>query len=89
MTSTQHNAYICQFVLPHIQYLIVVTLPHFELPLIPFSCLLPCWLGPAFYDLATPKYDIIDFAERAARGGDGVPLAKVQTNNGMFKQITV
>ena len=28
----------------------------------------------AFYDLATPKYDVIDFAERATRGGDGAPL---------------
>jgi thiol-disulfide isomerase/thioredoxin len=27
----------------------------------------------AFYDLATPKYDIIDFIERATRGGDGAP----------------
>lgn len=27
----------------------------------------------AFYDLASPKYDIIDFADRAARGGDGAP----------------
>lgn len=28
----------------------------------------------AFYDLATPKYDVVDFAARAAKGGDGVPL---------------
>jgi hypothetical protein len=40
------------------------------------------FIGPAFYDLATPKYDVIDFAERATRGGDGVPLPKVHTNNG-------
>lgn len=26
-----------------------------------------------FYDLATPKYDIVDFPERATRGGDGAP----------------
>lgn len=26
-----------------------------------------------FYDLATPKYDLVDFAERATRGGDGAP----------------
>jgi thioredoxin 1 len=27
----------------------------------------------AFYDLATPKYDVIDFPARALRGGDGAP----------------
>lgn len=27
----------------------------------------------AFYDLATPKYDVIDFTDRASRGGDGAP----------------
>jgi hypothetical protein len=27
----------------------------------------------AFYDLATPLYDVIDFASRATRGGDGAP----------------
>ena len=30
----------------------------------------------AFWDLATPKYDIIDFASRATRGGDGAPPPK-------------
>lgn len=30
----------------------------------------------AFYDLATPTYDIIDYAERATRGGDGAPPPK-------------
>lgn len=30
----------------------------------------------AFYDLATPKYDVIDFAARASRGGDGAPLPR-------------
>jgi hypothetical protein len=25
----------------------------------------------AFYDLATPKFDVVDFAARAKRGGDG------------------
>lgn len=30
----------------------------------------------AFYDLATPTYDIIDFDSRAARGGDGAPPPK-------------
>ena len=28
----------------------------------------------AFYDLATPIYDVIDWEERASRGGDGSPL---------------
>lgn len=27
----------------------------------------------AFYDLATPTYDVVDFAARAKRGGDGNP----------------
>ncbi len=27
----------------------------------------------AFYQLAEPKYDVVDFAARAARGGDGAP----------------
>ncbi len=27
----------------------------------------------AFYELATPTYDVIDFDERASRGGDGAP----------------
>eukprot|EP00595_Chromulina_sp_UTEXLB2642_P000734 CAMPEP_0196764598 /NCGR_PEP_ID=MMETSP1095-20130614/6484_1 /TAXON_ID=96789 ORGANISM="Chromulina nebulosa, Strain UTEXLB2642" /NCGR_SAMPLE_ID=MMETSP1095 /ASSEMBLY_ACC=CAM_ASM_000446 /LENGTH=349 /DNA_ID=CAMNT_0042120597 /DNA_START=181 /DNA_END=1230 /DNA_ORIENTATION=+ len=27
----------------------------------------------AFYELATPLYDVVDFAERATRGGDGAP----------------
>lgn len=27
----------------------------------------------AFYDLATPTYDIVDFAARAKKGGDGHP----------------
>jgi catechol 2,3-dioxygenase-like lactoylglutathione lyase family enzyme len=27
----------------------------------------------AFYDLATPKYDVVDFVARAALGGDGAP----------------
>jgi hypothetical protein len=27
----------------------------------------------AFYDLATATYDIVDFEERASRGGDGHP----------------
>ena len=31
----------------------------------------------AFYDLATPKYDVIDFVERASRGGDGAPLTNI------------
>lgn len=30
----------------------------------------------AFYDLATPKYDVIDWASRASRGGDGAPPPK-------------
>lgn len=30
----------------------------------------------AFYDLATPLFDVIDFADRAKRGGDGNPLPK-------------
>lgn len=30
----------------------------------------------AFWDLATPKYDVIDFASRASRGGDGAPPPK-------------
>ena len=29
-----------------------------------------------FYDLATPTYDVVDFDERATRGGDGVPLKR-------------
>lgn len=29
-----------------------------------------------FYDLATPTYDVVDFEERAQRGGDGVPLKR-------------
>ena len=28
----------------------------------------------AFYDLATPTYDVINWADRATRGGDGNPL---------------
>ena len=32
----------------------------------------------AFYDLATPKYDVIDFSARAARGGDGAPPPKAE-----------
>lgn len=28
----------------------------------------------AFYDLATPMYDVIDWEERSSRGGDGSPL---------------
>jgi len=34
----------------------------------------------AFYDLATPKYDVIDWEERGSRGGDGVPLKKGRDN---------
>jgi hypothetical protein len=30
----------------------------------------------AFYDLATPKYDVIDWPYRAGKGGDGVPLPR-------------
>jgi thiol-disulfide isomerase/thioredoxin len=30
----------------------------------------------AFYELATPTYDVIDFVERAQRGGDGHPPPK-------------
>jgi thiol-disulfide isomerase/thioredoxin len=30
----------------------------------------------AFYQLAEPKYDVVDFAFRASRGGDGNPLPK-------------
>lgn len=30
----------------------------------------------AFYQLAEPKYDIVDFAYRASKGGDGNPLPK-------------
>ena len=30
----------------------------------------------AFYQLAEPKYDIVDFAFRASKGGDGNPLPK-------------
>lgn len=30
----------------------------------------------AFYELATPKYDVIDWNYRASKGGDGVPLPK-------------
>lgn len=30
----------------------------------------------AFYDLATPKYDLIDWSYRAGKGGDGVPLQR-------------
>ncbi|CAM9924748.1 unnamed protein product, partial [Heterosigma akashiwo] len=32
----------------------------------------------AFYDLATPTYDVIDFKERASRGGDGAPPPKAE-----------
>ena len=30
----------------------------------------------AFFDLATPKYDVIDWVYRAEKGGDGVPLLR-------------
>jgi hypothetical protein len=29
-----------------------------------------------FYELATPTYDVVDWADRASRGGDGVPLKR-------------
>ena len=32
----------------------------------------------AFYQLAEPKYDVIDFAFRASKGGDGNPLPKFE-----------
>ncbi|CAN0021241.1 unnamed protein product [Discosporangium mesarthrocarpum] len=36
-----------------------------------------CFVGAsAFYELATPTYDVIDFAARAPRGGDGAPPPK-------------
>ena len=31
----------------------------------------------AFYDLATPLFDVVDFVERATRGGDGHALPEV------------
>ena len=34
-----------------------------------------------FYELAAPKYDVVDFAERGSRGGDGVPLKKGRVQN--------
>ncbi|CAE7662922.1 TXN, partial [Symbiodinium microadriaticum] len=30
----------------------------------------------AFYELAAPTYDVVDFAERASRGGDGVGITR-------------
>jgi len=43
----------------------------------------------AFYDLATPKYDVIDFVERASRGGDGAPPPKVALEHGAtLKAVT-
>ena len=33
----------------------------------------------AFYDLATPTYDRVDWELRASRGGDGAPAPKVQS----------
>jgi hypothetical protein len=29
-----------------------------------------------FYELATPTYDVVDWNDRASRGGDGVPLKR-------------
>ncbi|CAM9178207.1 unnamed protein product [Choristocarpus tenellus] len=41
-----------------------------------------CFVGAeAFYDLATPTYDIIDFSARALRGGDGAPPPKAAKLN--------
>ena len=34
----------------------------------------------AFYQLAEPKYDLVDFIERASRGGDGKPLLKLSSS---------
>jgi hypothetical protein len=33
-------------------------------------------------DEATPTYDVIDFAERASRGGDGAPLPRGPPTHG-------
>eukprot|EP01035_Chromulina_nebulosa_P021247 gene21247-27530_t len=41
----------------------------------------------AFYELATPLYDVIDFAERATRGGDGAPPPVVASEPTTIEQI--
>lgn len=45
----------------------------------------------AFYQLAEPKYDVIDFAERAKRGGDGAAppkSEKLQHTAGVTSAVT-
>ena len=45
----------------------------------------------AFYQLAEPKYDVIDFAERATRGGDGAAppkSEKLQHTAGVTAAVT-
>lgn len=45
----------------------------------------------AFYQLAEPKYDVIDFASRATRGGDGAAppkSEKLQHAAGVTEAVT-
>jgi len=36
----------------------------------------------AFYELATPTYDVVDWVMRASKGGDGAPLLKEKLEHG-------